>query len=137
VIDGTVVHSVLSPGVRVEVGAVIRDSIVMFDTVVRKGAIIDRSILDKEVTVGPGAVIGEGPDDPPNRAEPSRLNTGITVIGKRAIIPRGERIGRNVRIGGEVRATDFTSKAVRSGTSVERATDLAAGRSRKGSTATG
>jgi glucose-1-phosphate adenylyltransferase len=137
VIDGTVVHSVLSPGVRVEVGAVIRDSIVMFDTVVRKGAIIDRSILDKEVTVGPGAVIGEGPDDPPNRAEPSRLNTGITVIGKRAIIPRGERIGRNVRIGGEVRATDFTSKAVRSGTSVERATGLAAGRSRKGSTATG
>ncbi len=137
VVDGTVVHSVLSPGVRVEVGAVIRDSIVMFDTVVRKGAIIDRSILDKEVTVGPGAVIGEGPDDPPNRAEPSRLNTGITVVGKRAIIPRGARIGRNVRIGGEVRATDFTSKAVRSGTSVERATGIVAGRSRKGSVATG
>ena len=31
VINGTVVNSVLSPGVRVEVGAVVRDSIVMFD----------------------------------------------------------------------------------------------------------
>ena len=32
VINGTVVNSVLSPGVRVDVGAVVRDSIVMFDS---------------------------------------------------------------------------------------------------------
>ena len=37
VINGTVVNSVLSPGVRVDVGAVVRDSIVMFDTVIRSG----------------------------------------------------------------------------------------------------
>ena len=37
VINGTVVNSVLSPGVRVDVGAVVRDSIVMFDTVIRTG----------------------------------------------------------------------------------------------------
>jgi glucose-1-phosphate adenylyltransferase len=120
VINGTVVNSVLSPGVRVEVGAVVRDSILMFDTIVRSGAIIDRSIIDKEVVVGPGAVIGEGGDfDPPNRTEPQRLNTGITVVGKRAVIPRGTRIGRNVRIGAGVRATDFTSRRVRSGDSVD------------------
>ena len=34
VIDGTVEHSVLSPGVRVARGAVVRDSIVMFDAVI-------------------------------------------------------------------------------------------------------
>ena len=33
VIAGTVVNSVLSPGVRVDVGAVVRDSIVMFDSI--------------------------------------------------------------------------------------------------------
>ena len=54
VINGTVVNSVLSPGVRVDVGAVVRDSIVMFDTVIRSGAVVDRAILDKEVVVGPG-----------------------------------------------------------------------------------
>src|SRR4029450_11428670 len=36
-INGTVVNSVLSPGVRVDVGAVVRDSIVMFDCGIRAG----------------------------------------------------------------------------------------------------
>jgi glucose-1-phosphate adenylyltransferase len=125
VVNGTVVNSVLSPGVRVELGAVVRDSIIMFDTVIRQGAIIDRAILDKEVVVGPGAVIGEGPDGPPNRQEPGRLNTGITVIGKRAIIPRGQRIGRNVKVEGDVRAADFPSRNIRSGESVTRLKDPA------------
>jgi glucose-1-phosphate adenylyltransferase len=120
VIDGTVVNSVLSPGVRVEVGAVIRDSIVMFDSVVRAGAVIDRAILDKEVVVGQGAIVGDGPyDAPPNRQEPGRLNTGITVVGKQSVIPRGARIGRNVRIGGEVRTGDYASRIIRAGESVE------------------
>jgi glucose-1-phosphate adenylyltransferase len=120
VINGTVVNSVLSPGVRVDVGAVVRDSIVMFDSVIRSGAIVDRSILDKEVVVGPGAIVGDGPDfDTPNKQEPGRLNTGITVIGKRANIPRGSRIGRNVKIAGDVKTTDFTTRVVKSGASVE------------------
>jgi len=80
VIYGTVERSVLSPGVRVEVGAVVRDSIVMFDTIVRAGAVVDRTILDKEVSVGPNAVIGDGSDDTPNRSDP-RLNT--SALGAR------------------------------------------------------
>ena len=120
VIDGTVVNSVLSPGVRVEVGAVVRDSIVMFDSVIKSRAVIDRAILDKEVVVGPGAIVGEGPDDTPNRQEPGRLNTGITVVGKRSTIPRGARLGRNVRVGEGVRSVDFLKRVVPSGGSVER-----------------
>src|SRR5947207_15942977 len=61
VINGTVVNSVLSPGVRVDVGAVVRDSIVMFDTTIRTGAVMDRAILDKEVVIGQGAIVGDGP----------------------------------------------------------------------------
>jgi len=121
VINGTVVNSVLSPGVRVDVGAVVRDSIVMFDSVIRTGAVIDRAILDKQVLVGPGAIIGEGPDlDTPNQQEPTRLTTGITVVGKRAIIPRGTRLGRNVRVDADVRAADFMGRTIRSGATVER-----------------
>jgi glucose-1-phosphate adenylyltransferase len=122
VIEGTVVNSVLSPGVRVDVGAVVRDSIVMFDSVIRSGAVVDRAILDKEVVVGPGAIVGDGPDfDTPNKQEPSRLNTGITVVGKRSIIPRGARVGRNVKIAGDVKSTDFPTRVVKSGASVESA----------------
>ena len=127
VVDGTVVNSVLSPGVRIDVGAVVRDSIVMFDCVIRSGAVVDRAILDKEVTVGQGAIVGDGPDlDTPNKQEPGRLNSGITVVGKRSVIPRGARIGRNVRIGGDVRGSDFKSRIVRSGTSVDRAPSVRA-----------
>jgi glucose-1-phosphate adenylyltransferase len=121
VINGTVVNSVLSPGVRVDVGAVVRDSILMFDTVVRSGAVVDRAILDKEVTVGQGAIVGDGPDfDTPNKLEPGRLNTGITVIGKQSVIPRGVRLGRNVKVGYQVRSSDFSTRSVRSGGTVER-----------------
>jgi glucose-1-phosphate adenylyltransferase len=131
VIAGTVVNSVLSPGVRVDVGAVVRESIVMFDSVIRSGAVVDRAILDKEVVIGPGAIVGDGPiDDRPNRQEPGRLNTGITVVGKRAVVPRGVRIGRNVKIAADARTSDFSGRVVRSGESVERGRDRV-GRARK------
>ena len=48
-------------------------------------------------------------------------HTGITVVGKRAVIPASARIGRNVRIAGSVRPSDFRSKRVPSGGSIERA----------------
>jgi glucose-1-phosphate adenylyltransferase len=127
VINGTVVNSVLSPGVRVDVGAVVRDSIVMFDSVVRSGAVVDRAILDKEVVVGQGAIIGDGPDfDTPNKAEPSRLNTGITVVGKQSVVRQGVRLGRNVKVGEGVKSTDFTSRVVKSGGTVDRRPDRSA-----------
>jgi glucose-1-phosphate adenylyltransferase len=129
-IAGTVVNSVLSPGVRVDVGAVVRESIVMFDSVIRSGAVVDRAILDKEVVIGPGAIVGDGPiDDRPNRDEPGRLNTGISVVGKRAIVPRGVRIGRNVLVAADVRTSDFSGRIVRSGESVDVGSGRARGRS--------
>jgi glucose-1-phosphate adenylyltransferase len=120
VVDGTVMGSVLSPGVRIEAGAVVRDSIVMFDCVVRAGAVVDQAILDKEVVVGAGAIVGIGPiPAPPNKMEPNALTTGITVVGKRAAIPRGARIGRNVRIDPGVRIADYATRIVQSGATVE------------------
>jgi glucose-1-phosphate adenylyltransferase len=120
VIAGTVERSVLSPGVRVDPGAVVRDSVIMFDTVVRAGAVVDRAIVDKEVSIGPNAVVGTGIDfGTPNNVEPERLNTGITVVGKRAVIPASARIGRNVRICEAARPADFRSRRVPSGGSVE------------------
>jgi glucose-1-phosphate adenylyltransferase len=120
IVNGTVVNSVLSPGVVVDVGAVVRDSIVMFDTIIRTGAIVDRAIIDKQVTIGQGAIVGMDGDDTPNRREPTRLNTGITVIGKQSVVPRGTRIGRNVRVGLNVRSTDYPGRVVKSGGSVDR-----------------
>jgi glucose-1-phosphate adenylyltransferase len=130
---GTVEHSVLSPGVRVDPGAVVRDSIVMFDSVIRAGAVVDRAIIDKEVSIGPNAVVGYGADlDTPNRQEPERLNTGITVVGKRAVVPTGVRLGRNVRIGERVKASDYGGRrSIASGGSVEARTQPSQGAGRE------
>jgi glucose-1-phosphate adenylyltransferase len=98
-IAGRVVRSVISPGAVIEEGAEVRDSIIQHRCVIRQGAVVDRSILDKEVTVGAGAYIGYGDDFRPNLERPDIVNTGITVIGKRATIPAGLRVGRNVVVG--------------------------------------
>ena len=119
VINGSVEHSVLSPGVRVEQGAVVRDSIVMFDTVIGERAVVDRSIIDKDCVVGPRARVGDGTNLRPNRDEPERLFAGITLVGKRARIPAGVRIGRNCRIDPGVVEADFgRRRTVRSGETV-------------------
>ena len=107
VVDGSVERSILSPGVRVAAGASVCDSIVMFDTVIGAGAVLDRVIVDKEAWIGDGSRIGVGEDVTPNREESERLHAGITLVGKRARIPRGIQIGRNCRIDPGVIERDF------------------------------
>jgi glucose-1-phosphate adenylyltransferase len=119
VIEGSVEHSVLSPGVRVARGASVRDSIVMFDAVIENGVSLDRAILDKECHIGAGARVGVGDDLRPNRDEPERLYAGITLVGKRARVPRGVEIGRNCRIDPDASERDFVRRRrIRSGETI-------------------
>lgn len=114
-INGAVINSVLSPGVRVETGAIVRDSVIMNDTVVLAGAVVDHCILDKEIEVGAGAQVGTGSDNTPNELEPANINTGITIVGKRAIIPAGAVIGRNCRIDSNTTQDDYDQLEIPSG----------------------
>jgi glucose-1-phosphate adenylyltransferase len=115
VIDGMVVNSVLSPGVCVEAGAVVRDSVIMNDTVVRTGALVDRCVLDKDIEIGANARVGVGDDNTPNQLEPANINTGITIVGKRASVPAGASIGRNCRIDPNTTGEDYDQLDVPSG----------------------
>ncbi|GMU53745.1 MAG: glucose-1-phosphate adenylyltransferase [Candidatus Xenobia bacterium] len=98
VIRGLVENSVLSPGVYVSPGAVIKDSVVMNDTWVGPGARLDKVVVDKDVYVGAGAVVGTGNESVANAQMPDKLFAGITVVGKSASIPERAIIGRNVLI---------------------------------------
>ncbi len=118
VIEGTVERSVLSSGVRVEAGAVVRDSVIMEDAVIGANAKIDRTVIDKKVVVGAGAEIGYGADNIPNHQHPANLNTGLTVIGKRTCIPAGIKIGRNVAIYPDIKATAFKTDVIPSGETI-------------------
>jgi glucose-1-phosphate adenylyltransferase len=106
--------------VRVERGAVVRDSVIMNDTTIRAGAVIDRCVLDKEIEVGADAQIGVGDDNTPNQMEPDKLYTGITIVGKRAHVPAGTIIGRNCRIDADLPADAFPAGEISSGMTVSR-----------------
>jgi glucose-1-phosphate adenylyltransferase len=118
-IRGTVERSVLSPGVYVSPGAIVRDSVVMNDTWIGPGAVLDKVIVDKQVVVGAGARLGFGDDfTTPNKAQPDKINAGISVVGKSAHIPPGISVGRNVVINADRDAEDFPAGDVASGETI-------------------
>ncbi len=98
-VEGTVIHSVIGTGCVIEKGAVVKDSVLMGDVVVKAGASVNYSIIDEEVTIGKKSVVGDV------IAKASKLEgktNGITVLG-RAIsvgdgktVPAGEIIDKNV-----------------------------------------
>jgi len=118
IIQGRVENSILSSGVMVAEGAVVKDSIIMSDTVIGQDSVIDRSILDKEVSVESGCYIGFGDDFQANRKSPKVLNTGLTLVGKRAGIPRETKIGRNCIIYSNVVESDFPNPEIQSGQTI-------------------
>lgn len=110
IIRGLIERSVLSPGIYVSPGAIIRESVVMNDTWVGPGAVLDRVVVDKEVVIGSGALIGFGDDfDVPNKQHPDKLYAGISVIGKGAHLPSNLRLGRNVLVNAGRDEEDFAA----------------------------
>ncbi len=118
-IQGTVINSILAPGVIVEEGAVVKDSILFGDCIVRKGAHVDLAILDKRVEVGEESYVGFGDNfKVKNKAKPTHLYSGITLIGKRAVVPAQQKIGRNCVINSKIDATDYPGKVLADGESL-------------------
>lgn len=119
IVKGTIRNSVIFPGVIVEEGAEIVDSIVMADTVVGKNCRINKSIIGEQAKLGDGVVMGAG-DDTINKDKPKIYYSGITVVGDNACIPAGTTLGKNVMVDEDVTAADFASKNIASGESVYR-----------------
>ena len=117
-IEGQVERSILSPGVQVSESAVVRDSIIMDNAVIGPESIIDNAILDKEVLVGPGCHIGVGDDYRANKTTPKVASTGLSIIGKRTVIPPGQKIGRNCIIYDNVAEGDFPESETPSGETI-------------------
>ena len=89
-VRGRVVHSVLGPGVVVEEGAEVRDSVILDDAVVEADAVVARAVVDADVRLGRGATAGSADAD-------------VTVVGKRADIDPGANVGPGSRVKPAVR----------------------------------
>jgi glucose-1-phosphate adenylyltransferase len=117
-VDGSVERSVLSPGVYVAEGAIVRDSVILSDTRIEAGAVVDRCIIDKYVHIGAGARVGDSDDNTPNTAAPEQINTGLTLVGKRSVVPDSMTIGRNVVIHAHTGENAYKRKKIASGSDV-------------------
>jgi len=81
---GELRRTILSPGVRVEGGAVVEGAILLDDVRVGRGAVIRNAIIDKNVLVPPDAQIGVEPERDRARFEVSP--GGVVAIGKGDVI---------------------------------------------------
>jgi glucose-1-phosphate adenylyltransferase len=97
VIEGTVENSVLSPGVRVGPGAVVRDSVLWNDVVVEAGAQVSAAIADKRVVFARSCQVGVG-EAVASEEKPTSLSCGATVLAMNVRVPAGAHVGKNCLI---------------------------------------
>ncbi|MGH3369167.1 MAG: glucose-1-phosphate adenylyltransferase family protein [Nocardioidaceae bacterium] len=88
-VRGTVRRSVVGPGVVVEAGATVSDSVLMTDARVGEGAAVDWTVMDTGCVVGPGARVGE-----PGAGEPDPDH--LVLVGRdsriESTVPAGARL---------------------------------------------
>ncbi len=98
---GEVEFSVLFPGVTVEEGAVIYDSILMPGAVVRKGAKVQYAIVAENVDIGENAVVGERPEDMANLDD-----WGVAVVAQDVKVYDGAKVKAKAMIDADVKGDE-------------------------------
>ena len=89
-IAGRVERSVLGPGVIVEKGAVVRDSVLFSDTVVEAGAAVDHAIVDEGCRIAARATVGRvGTTDDPQ---------AIALVGRECSVAEDATVGSGGRL---------------------------------------
>ena len=81
---------------------------------------MERCIIDKEVIVGRKAVVGLGNPSIPNVTYPTHVYSGLTLVGKRAVIPNKAQVGANCIISSEIQEKDFHGRILEDGQTIEK-----------------
>ena len=96
-IKGTVKHSVLFGGVKVEAGAGVEDAVIMGGTTIKAGAVVKHCIVAENVTICENAVVGAMPTE--DEKGVATIGSGVT-IGENAVVGPDAMVRNNVE-GGE------------------------------------
>lgn len=113
-IYGEVHNCIISSGVVIGEGAVVRDSIIMRDAQIGQGCVIDKAIIAENTMIGDHAVLGIG-SDVPNRLKPAIYSFGLVTIGENSVIPESVQIGKNTAISGVTSREDYPDGVLESG----------------------
>ncbi len=120
IVAGEIEKCVLSPGVIIKPGAIVKNSIIFNDSIIEEGAVVEGAIIDKNVVIGKNCKIGHGEDYTANIDKPHLLASGLNVIGKGVHVPENSIIERNCRIFSGISKEDFTSKVLKSGSTLDK-----------------
>ncbi len=101
-IYGTVINSVLSAGVIVERGAVVRDSVILGNVTLRADSVVDYSVIDSDTVIGKGATVGKNIE----------ASKGITLVGGGLTVPEHVEIPDAVICGKDMLAELSANKGV-------------------------
>lgn len=123
-IYGDVKHSVISAGVTIGRGSVVRDSIIMQDVEIGEGCVIEKAIIAEHVKIGDNVTVGIGADIP-NKVKPNIYASGIATIGENSVIPSGVTIGKNTAVSGVTVKEDYVNGLLDSGEILVKAGDRA------------
>lgn len=113
-IYGEVYNSVIGCGVTIGAGTVVKDSIIMNQTVVGDGCEFNKAIIAEETKIGNNVKLGVG-EEAENDTAPHIYNHGLVTIGEKSIIPDGVSIGKNSVVFGETTAADYDNGCLASG----------------------
>lgn len=113
-IYGEVHNCIISSGVVIGEGAVVRDSIIMRDAQIGQGCVIDKAIIAENTKIEDHAVLGIG-SDVPNRLKPAIYSFGLVTIGENSVIPESVQIGKNTAISGVTSREDYPDGVLESG----------------------
>ena len=88
-VDGTVKHSILFAGVKVEAGAVVEDAVVMGGAIIKAGAQVKHCIVAEDAVIGENAIVG---------AMPEGDQKGVATIGPGVYVGDNAKIGPNAMV---------------------------------------
>ena len=113
-IYGQVYNSVIGCGVTIGKNTIVRDSIIMNETVIGDNCEVYKGIIAENVVIGNHVKLGIG-DEVPNEKDPHIYNHGIVTVGEKSIIPEGITVGKNTVVAGVTTYEDYENNYLPSG----------------------
>ena len=84
----------------------IRNSIIMSNTVIGENCTTDKAIIAEDVVIGNHVHIGVG-EEAENVFKPKVYGFGIATIGEKSVVPDNVQIGKNTAISGVTEPADY------------------------------
>lgn len=123
-IYGQVYNSIIGCNVEIGEGTVVRDSIIMNDTVIGKNCELNKTIIAENTVLSDGVRTGIG-DEVENDTAPHIYNHGLVCIGEHTTVPAGVTVGKNTVIFGQTSSEDYPDNVLASGKSLVKEGDKA------------